>query len=84
VSVGVAVLGSTGSIGTSALKVIARHKDRFHVAALTAFGQKDLLQQQARTWQAPFVGLVKESANGWGTARAAWSKPRRAPTRRSW
>jgi 1-deoxy-D-xylulose-5-phosphate reductoisomerase len=67
VSVGVAVLGSTGSIGTSALKVIARHKDRFHVAALTAFGQRDLLEQQARAWQAPFVGLVKESANGWGT-----------------
>ena len=66
-SVGVAVLGSTGSIGTNALKVIARHRDRFHVAALTAFGQKDLLQQQERAFSPKFVGLVKESANGWGT-----------------
>jgi 1-deoxy-D-xylulose-5-phosphate reductoisomerase len=67
VSVGVAVLGSTGSIGTSALKVIARHKDRFHVAALTAFGQKELLEQQQRAFGPKFVGLVKESANNWGT-----------------
>ncbi|MFI5206655.1 MAG: 1-deoxy-D-xylulose-5-phosphate reductoisomerase [Gemmatimonadales bacterium] len=68
-SVGVAVLGSTGSIGTSALKVIARHKDRFHVAALTAFGQKDLLEQQQRAFAPKFVGLVKESANNWGTGK---------------
>jgi 1-deoxy-D-xylulose-5-phosphate reductoisomerase len=67
VSVGVAVLGSTGSIGTSALKVIARHKDRFHVAALTAFGQKDLLEQQQRAFKPKYVGLVKESANDWST-----------------
>ncbi|MFI5279883.1 MAG: 1-deoxy-D-xylulose-5-phosphate reductoisomerase [Gemmatimonadales bacterium] len=66
-SVGVAILGSTGSIGTSALKVIARHRDRFHVAALTAFGQKDLLEQQQRAFEPKFVGLVKESANDWGT-----------------
>jgi 1-deoxy-D-xylulose-5-phosphate reductoisomerase len=69
VSVGVAVLGSTGSIGTSALKVIARHRDRFHVAALTAFGQKDLLEQQSRAFGPKFVGLVKESANNWGTGK---------------
>ncbi len=68
-SVGVAVLGSTGSIGTSALKVIARHRDRFHVAALTAFGQKDLLEQQSRAFGPKFVGLVNESANNWGTGK---------------
>ena len=35
-SIGVAVLGSTGSIGTTALRVLARHPSRFHVAALTS------------------------------------------------
>jgi 1-deoxy-D-xylulose-5-phosphate reductoisomerase len=65
VSIGVAVLGSTGSIGTSTLNVLARHRDRFHVAALTAFGQKDLLAEQARAWQPRFVGLVNGPANGW-------------------
>ena len=47
--------------------MLARHRDRFHVAALTAFGQKDLLEQQAAAWKADFVGLVSERANGWGS-----------------
>ncbi len=67
---GIAILGSTGSIGTSALKVAARHRDRFRVAALTAFGQRDLLETQARTFSPAFVGLVKESANGWASGTA--------------
>ena len=69
-SVGVAILGSTGSIGTSALKVIGRHRDRFWVTALTAFGRKDLLEEQAQAWQPPFVGLVSGSANGWASGAA--------------
>ena len=43
----VAVLGSTGSIGTQALDVIARNPDRFTVAALSAGGNVDLVAQQA-------------------------------------
>jgi 1-deoxy-D-xylulose-5-phosphate reductoisomerase len=58
---GVAVLGSTGSIGTTALRVLARHADRFRVVALTAHGNADLLAVQEAATQAPFVGLV---ANG--------------------
>ena len=42
----VAILGSTGSIGTSTLDVLARHPDRFEVLALTAATQVDLLLQQ--------------------------------------
>ena len=61
------MLGSTGSIGTSTLKVLSRHPGRFHVAALTAFGQKDLLEQQVRAWAPGFVGLVSEGANGWAS-----------------
>ena len=65
-TIGVAVLGSTGSIGRSTLNVLARHRDRFHVAALTAFGSKDLLEEQQKAWQPDFVGLVSgEKGNGW-------------------
>jgi 1-deoxy-D-xylulose-5-phosphate reductoisomerase len=67
VSIGVAVLGSTGSIGTTTLKVLSRHPGRFHVAALTAFGQKDVLEAQAAAYRPGFVGLVSQAANGWAT-----------------
>lgn len=65
---GVAILGSTGSIGTTALRVLDRHRDRFHVAALTAFTNAVLLKQQAATWSPGFVGLVGDSDDcgpGW-------------------
>ena len=42
----VAVLGSTGSIGVNTLDVIARHPDRFEVAALTAATQVDVMLAQ--------------------------------------
>lgn len=58
VSIGVAVLGSTGSIGTTALRVLARHPSRFHVAALTSNSNSTLLAEQAKATGAPFVGLV--------------------------
>ena len=65
---GVAILGSTGSIGTTALRVLARHTDRFHVAALTAFSNGRLLADQARDVAPAFVGLVgdaDECGPGW-------------------
>lgn len=55
---GVAILGSTGSIGTTALRVLSRHTDRFRVAALTAFSNADLLHEQRVAFQAPFAELV--------------------------
>lgn len=58
VSKGVAVLGSTGSIGTTALRVLARHPARFHVAALTSNANVKLLAEQAAATGARFVGLV--------------------------
>ena len=66
---GIAILGSTGSIGTTALRVLARHPDRWHVAALTAFGNAALLREQAAAWRPAFVGLVHDGAEcepGWG------------------
>lgn len=59
---GVAILGSTGSIGTAALRVIARHRDRFRVVALTAFENAALLSQQVVEEQPVYVGLVSESS----------------------
>jgi 1-deoxy-D-xylulose-5-phosphate reductoisomerase len=57
-SVGVAVLGSTGSIGTSALRVLERQRERFRVVALTAYDSADLLIEQGRQTGARMVGLV--------------------------
>jgi 1-deoxy-D-xylulose-5-phosphate reductoisomerase len=54
----VAVLGSTGSIGTTALRVLARQPERFSVAALTAFTNAPLLREQAELYRPRYVGLV--------------------------
>ena len=56
---GVAILGSTGSIGTTALRVIERHADRFRVAALTAFNNVALLREQERRVRPGYVGVVR-------------------------
>jgi len=57
-SVGVAVLGSTGSIGRSTLQVLSRQRERFRVVAITGHSNKALLDQQASEWKPTFVGLV--------------------------
>jgi len=57
-SVGVAVLGSTGSIGRSTLQVLARQRERFRVVAITGHSNKELLAQQAAEWKPAYVGLV--------------------------
>ena len=54
----VAILGSTGSIGTTALRVLGRQRERFAVSALTAFSNAALLREQAALFQPAFVGLV--------------------------
>jgi 1-deoxy-D-xylulose-5-phosphate reductoisomerase len=67
---GIAVLGSTGSIGTTALRVLARHSERFTVVALTAFENAKLLREQAERFDPSFVGLVRNGAGtfpGWTT-----------------
>lgn len=43
----IVVLGSTGSIGTQALDVVARNPDRFEVVGLTAGSNRDLVAEQA-------------------------------------
>jgi len=66
---GVAILGSTGSIGTTALRVLERQRERFHVAALTAFSNAALLAEQAARFAPGYVGLVQNGESehpGWG------------------
>ena len=55
---GVAVLGSTGSIGRSALRVLARHPDEFEVVALVALNRVAELQEQAAALMPSFAGVV--------------------------
>jgi 1-deoxy-D-xylulose-5-phosphate reductoisomerase len=71
-SVGVAVLGSTGSIGSSTLQVLSRQRERFRVIALTAHSNTDLLARQAAEWHPAFVGLVngRNGEGGRGKGRA--------------
>jgi len=59
---GVAILGSTGSIGTTALRVLERQRDRFRVAALTAYDNARLLGEQADHFAPGFVGIVGNGA----------------------
>ena len=55
----VALLGSTGSIGTQALDVIARHRDRFQVASLSAGGASvALLAEQVVAFDVPLVAIA--------------------------
>ncbi len=58
---GVAILGSTGSIGTQALEVIAANPDKFSVEVLTAQKNADLLIQQALQFSPNAVVIVDES-----------------------
>jgi 1-deoxy-D-xylulose-5-phosphate reductoisomerase len=53
-----AILGSTGSIGTSTLDVVARHPERFEVFALTAATQVDLMLQQCLQFKPQFAVMV--------------------------
>ena len=61
---GVAVLGSTGSIGTSTLNVLRRHRDRFRLVAITAGSNASLLAEQIAEWEPPFAGLVSGAGPG--------------------
>ena len=57
----IAILGSTGSIGTQALNVIRRHRDRFAVEVLCAGSNADLLVQQALEFNPNAVAIADET-----------------------
>lgn len=56
----IAILGSTGSIGTQALDVIREHKNEFEIYALTANNNADLLITQAREFMPEVVVIANE------------------------
>ncbi len=65
---GVALLGSTGSIGTSTLRVLDRHRDRFRPVAFTANGRVSELAAQVAEWSPAYVGVVSGTppiGSGW-------------------
>ncbi|MDD7465329.1 MAG: 1-deoxy-D-xylulose-5-phosphate reductoisomerase [Actinomycetaceae bacterium] len=65
------ILGSTGSIGTQALEVIARNRTLYRVAGLGAGGAHvELLAQQARDFEVPVVAIADVEALE--AFRAAW------------
>ena len=57
----IAILGSTGSIGTQALDVIEEHSDKFQVEVLTAQSNADLLIEQAIKFKPNTVVIGDES-----------------------
>jgi 1-deoxy-D-xylulose-5-phosphate reductoisomerase len=59
---GVAVLGSTGSVGESTLDVVSRHPDRFEIVALSAHRNAARLAEQIRRWQPRYAALADASA----------------------
>jgi 1-deoxy-D-xylulose-5-phosphate reductoisomerase len=57
----VTILGSTGSIGVNTLDVIARHSNKFRVAALTAHTRVDVLQEQCLRFAPDFAVVADET-----------------------
>ena len=61
---GIAILGSTGSIGTQALEVIREQSDTLHAEVLTAGSNADLLIKQALEFKPNAVVIADESKHG--------------------
>jgi 1-deoxy-D-xylulose-5-phosphate reductoisomerase len=59
---GVAILGSTGSVGEHTLDVIARHPDRFRVVALGANRNVEKLADQCLRFAVPYAALADPAA----------------------
>ena len=55
----ISILGSTGSIGTQALQLVALHPERFRVAAMTAHRNRELFFQQVRLFRPEMAGLTE-------------------------
>src|SRR6185503_15371618 len=59
---GIAILGSTGSIGQSALSVVSSHPDRLRVVTLAAGGNAALLAEQVARFQPAAVAVATDAA----------------------
>lgn len=56
----IAILGSTGSIGTQAIEVVKAHPDKFEIEVLTAYNNADLLIEQAADVKPNVVVICNE------------------------
>jgi 1-deoxy-D-xylulose-5-phosphate reductoisomerase len=57
----ISILGSTGSVGTSAVKLISNNKDKFKVIALTANSNVEILAEQAAQLKPEFIAINDKS-----------------------
>ena len=76
--IGVAVLGSTGSIGVNTLDVLSRHPDRYRVVALAACRNLERMVEQCRQFRPDYATLTDEAA---GSALATQLAALGLPTR---
>ncbi|MFN3360865.1 MAG: 1-deoxy-D-xylulose-5-phosphate reductoisomerase [Pseudanabaenaceae cyanobacterium] len=60
----ITLLGSTGSIGTQTLDIVAQYPDRFRVVGLAAGSNVELLAHQVRRFRPEIVGIAKEEKLG--------------------
>ena len=64
VAVRIAIAGSSGSIGTQTLDVIAQSPDKFEVVALGVGSSVDVVVEQAKRWKPRVVVVTDEAARG--------------------
>ena len=69
----IAILGSTGSIGTQALDVIARHPDKYRAVALAARSSAALLTEQVRRFRPAAAVLVSPPDGFAATNECQWA-----------
>lgn len=55
----VAVLGSTGSIGTQTMDILRRYTDKYKVVSLVAYSNAELLTEQAREFHPNYTALIE-------------------------
>ena len=60
----ITILGSTGSIGVNTLDVVARHRDRFEVVALSASTRVDLMVTQCAQFKPEFAVMASDTHAG--------------------
>jgi 1-deoxy-D-xylulose-5-phosphate reductoisomerase len=75
---GVAVLGATGSIGRSTLNVIARHRERYRIAVLTAGRRAEALDLLAAQWDPDYVVLARAGGHDGLHWKGEWRYGREA------
>lgn len=69
---GIALLGSTGSIGESTLRVLKRHPEEFRLVALVTGSNVTAITRQVAEWTPEFVGVVSgNEAHAWASGPAS-------------